>query len=272
MVTYEKITAILIIALVAALTIAFQALRVVDVLASVTEIWIWIAAVLLGIAANLLTRGVSIGNHQKTEPAKPAGPVQIESGGVTKSGEQYVVTSKALAGVDFYPSREELPSLKRVLERAKAEIFLLGFSLETVGTQNRDTIRSLLLSGVRIIFLVLSPTSSLVNPVEEAFSAASIAKAIERVVDELNNIRSGLPVSNRNLLEIRTHDLVPVHNIIAVDPNSDNGLIRAETYLYGQSSRSWISVDVLKKENPELFMKYWNSYKFVFDRSKPLST
>jgi len=208
--------------------------------------------------------------HEATQPASPR---LVESGTLItpKSSEPIIVTSKLLAGVDFYPSRGELPSLERLLGSAKTEVYLLGFSLETVGTQNRDTIRSLLLSGVRIVFIVLAPTSPLVNPVEQAFSAASITKAIDRVVDELNNIRSGLPKRHQNLLEIRTHDLVPIHNIIAIDPSSDKAVIRVESYLYGESSRSWVTLEVKKSENLTLFTKYWNSYKFVLDRSKLLS-
>jgi hypothetical protein len=37
-------------------------------LASVTEIWIWIAAILLGIAANLLTKNISLAKSAAKEP------------------------------------------------------------------------------------------------------------------------------------------------------------------------------------------------------------
>jgi hypothetical protein len=48
--TYEKIVAILLIALVGAITIALQALKVIDISGSLTDIWILVAAILLGVA------------------------------------------------------------------------------------------------------------------------------------------------------------------------------------------------------------------------------
>lgn len=53
-------TGLLLVALVGAITIALQALKVIDILADLTDLWIWIAAILLGIACGLLTRGIKL--------------------------------------------------------------------------------------------------------------------------------------------------------------------------------------------------------------------
>jgi hypothetical protein len=64
----------LLIALVGAITIALQALKVIDVLTNLTDIWFWIAAVMLGIAANLLTKGITIG-EKKPKPPEGVSPI-----------------------------------------------------------------------------------------------------------------------------------------------------------------------------------------------------
>jgi hypothetical protein len=72
------------------------------------------------------------------------------------------------------------------------------------------------------------------------------------------------------LLDIRTHDLLPMHTIIAIDAKSEIGLLNVEYYVYGTDSQSWISLRISKKNAPHLFEKYWKSYEYVHNRSRDI--
>ncbi len=172
----------------------------------------------------------------------------------------------------FYASRDELNekcSLKDFLRSAKYEIHLLGFSLETISTQNRDTIKQLLKDGKSIKFLVFrpDPDSKLIGDVETALGSASIAKALSRSLDELCRMKQELVWTERERLEIKTYGLIPIHNIVAIDPASDEGVIRVENYQYDTASRSWVTIEISKRNHRDLFEKYWNSYRFVYEKS-----
>jgi hypothetical protein len=100
--TYQRIIAILLIALVGAMTVALQVLKMIDVLASVTEIWIWIAAILLGIASNLLTKGITVG--QKGQ--------QLPSGESIGSSSAIPSIEEAKEGSDISETEPKLAYLK----------------------------------------------------------------------------------------------------------------------------------------------------------------
>jgi len=74
--TYQRITALLLIALVGVVTLALQAWKVIDILANLTDIWLWVGASLLGIAFGLLTRGIKI-TERGAIREKPSAKIEV---------------------------------------------------------------------------------------------------------------------------------------------------------------------------------------------------
>ena len=110
--------------------------KVIDILASITDIWIWIGAGYIGLSFGLITR------KRKQEKENHREPI------------------KGNLGIEFFNSREELRKkypLENLLSQAKHRIVILGGSLEYIAIQNRNTIRNILERGINIEFLLQNP-------------------------------------------------------------------------------------------------------------------
>jgi hypothetical protein len=53
---YAKTTGLLLLVVIGLVSTILQIAKVIDIIASITDIWIWIAAVLIGVAFGLITR------------------------------------------------------------------------------------------------------------------------------------------------------------------------------------------------------------------------
>lgn len=168
---------------------------------------------------------------------------------------------------EFYSSRKELPPPEDFLKSAKDEIDLMGFSLWDIVVQNRGTITDLLKQGKHIRFILLDPNSVDVKRFEDAIVDADIKGQIQKSLEQLHKLKQSLSDTERGRLDVRTHDLLPFHTIMAIDAKSDSGVLRVEYYVYGTDSRSWISLGISKKNQPQLFEKYWKSYEYVHEHS-----
>jgi hypothetical protein len=176
---------------------------------------------------------------------------------------------------EFYSSRKELEhahALEDFLRSAKDEIDLMGFSLWDIVVQNRKTIIDLLKQGKHIRFILLSPTSVDVKRFEDAIVDADIKGQIEKSLEQLRKLKQSLSDLEKGRLDVRTHDLLPFHTIVAVDAKSDSGLLNVEYYIYGTDSQPWISLRISKKNQPQLFEKYWKSFEYVHERSRDIET
>lgn len=239
--------------------------------------WIMEGILLTGAVTLVLVIAVTVWQHyglqvvrkKAVKTTEPPSPRYVESGTpIIPNGRPIILTSQLLAGVDFYPSRKELPPIEDFLRTAKSSVDLLGFTLENIAVQNRETLRSLLKEHKHIRFILLNPRSELVGKVEGAVTSLTLGKSIERSLEELQELKDSLSNIDRGYLDIRTHDLLPMHTIVAIDGESEAGVMNVEYYVYGTDSRAWPSLRISRKLQTELFEKYWKSYKYVWDRSK----
>jgi hypothetical protein len=99
---------------------------------------------------------------------------------------------------------------------------------------------------------------------------ADIKGQIQKSLEQLRKLKQSLSDLERGRLDVRTHDLLPFHTIVAVDAKSDSGLLNVEYYIYGTDSQPWISLRISKKNQPQLFEKYWKSYEYVHERSRDI--
>jgi hypothetical protein len=271
---YRKITGCLIVALVIAVTIILTLLGRFDIMASIGDIWIWVAAVLLGYASNLLTKPKPLKRElEVTEPVKPAlTPRYVESGTpiIPKTGEPIILTSKLLAGIEFYPSRKELPSIESVIETAKSSVDVLAFTVEHWADEAGPIAKSVGddVHVKHFRFILLSPASRFMKEAVELNKRTTIPNRISESLDKLQKIKNGLNDIQRSRLDIRIHDSLPIHSMIAVDAESDSGLIYVENYIHNSAPGQWATLRISKKEQDTLFQKYWQDYQYVRERSK----
>jgi hypothetical protein len=215
-------------------------------------------------------QGIEITKHEST---KPSSPRYVESGTpiIPKNGEPIILTSQLLAGMDFYPSRKELQTqapIEDVIKSARSSVDLLGFTIESWSVGVRDTIRKSLKDGKRFRFIILSPAFKSMKEADDLNQRINLQGRISESLRMLQTIKSELSDVERGRLDIRIHDLLPIHSIVATDAESENGVIYIEYYVYGTDSRSWVTLCISRKEQGALFGKYWQSYKYVWERSK----
>jgi hypothetical protein len=236
----------------------------------------WLVLAFVGLTAFPLWVGYQFAiwrNKKKHEPTKPSIPRYVESGTpiIPKNGEPIILTSKLLAGMDFYPSRKELQTqapIEDVIKGARSSVDLLGFTIESWSVGVRDAIRKSLKDGKHFRFILLSPASKSIKEADDLNQRINLQGRISESLRMLQTIKSELPDVERGRLDIRIHDLLPIHSIVAIDAESESGVIYVEYYMYGTDSRSWVTLSISKKEQGALFDRYWQSYKYVWERSK----
>jgi hypothetical protein len=171
--------------------------------------------------------------------------------------------------VNFFASRKELPPLEDFLSSAKSEVDVLAFSIETVAVVNKDIIVRLLIEGKHLRFILLNPSSVLIPKLQASMTQppVDIKARVEATLKELKGIKDNLPDIQKGRLDIRTHDIMTFHSILAIDAHTDDGVINVESFIYGKDNRSYPSLRIGKREQPQLFEKFWQSYEYVRERS-----
>jgi len=170
---------------------------------------------------------------------------------------------------DSIQTRKELP-LATFLSEARSRICFLGLSLDNLSSENMGEVRGMLKRGVHITFLVLSPSSPLITEVERAVGASNLVDTLNASLGILHRIRNELSDPERDRLEVRTYDLMPLNSMVCLDPNSGDAAIQVEYFLHGTDPQSRPCHIITKKEQAELFSKHWDSYLFILERSKDI--
>jgi len=270
----RPIQGFLIIALAILLTVILQQAGVINILASFTDIWIWLVLLpMLSFGFGLIGWGTAKERVKKAE--QRVSPVSVESGTtIIPSGEPIILTSKLLAGMEFYPSRKELQTqapIEDIIKSARSSVDLLGFTIESWSVGVRDTIRESLRSDKHpkhFRFILLSPASKFLKEADELNQRINLPTRISESLEMLQRIKNELSAVQRGRLDIRIHDSLPIHSIVAVDAESESAVIYVEYYMHGVDSRSWVTLRISKKEQGALFDRYWQSYRYVWERSK----
>jgi hypothetical protein len=249
--------------------------------ATSTQGYLGLAAIIVAtiLACYLGYRGykwVSAANQAMQEiKTKPVGRTRsVESGSTfIPGGEPITVTSKLLAGLEFYPSRKELPSIEGVIETAKSSVDVLAFTVEhwadAAGPIAKAVGDDAHIKHFR--FILLNPESRFMKEVVELNKRTTIPDRISESLDKLQKIKNGLNDIQKGRLDIRIHDSLPIHSIIAIDAESDSGLIYVENYIHDSAPRQWVTLRISRKEQGELFQKYWQGYQYIWERSKAWS-
>ncbi|MCX6660165.1 MAG: hypothetical protein NTX81_07290, partial [Candidatus Bathyarchaeota archaeon] len=169
-------------------------------------------------------------------------------------------------GIQLYPF-DRLPQL---LSKAKEEVAFLGVSLEKISGNIRK-IEQLLTKGIRVSFLVLDilepDNVKLAMNVEDVGSSANLSGIKGDLLGVLCKTRSRLPEETKKRFEIKKYGIFPLHSMILIDPDADDGLILHEPHLYDTEPALRDHFLIPRKKNEATFQKYLKSYRFVLDKS-----
>ncbi len=67
----------------------------------------------------------------------------------------------------------------------------------------------------------------------------------------------------RSRLIIRTYDRTPILSMIVIDPNTEGAIMQVGTYLSGTDPSFRFQILLSKKDEEEVFEKYWAEYKLI---------
>ncbi len=251
--SYRNLTAILAIALVVAVSVILQAFKVIDILANLTDLWIWIAAAILGSAFALLTSRFKIADGDKAqEPSAPyPRPLGLE-----------ILTREQL---------DRARSFKEYLLSAKSALFLSAINGGGFMHQS-DTFKELLRrKDFRITILVVRRDPTMMQLNERTFDSPGVEGVWKGALATFNGIKTDkeLGEDERNRFLIKTHDLLPLESMVIIDPESEDGKMQVETYVYGKATPSRPNIALTKRDQRDLFEVYWESYEWALRKSKP---
>jgi hypothetical protein len=242
---YAKITGVLLFVIIGLVTAILQLTKVINILTNLTDIYIWIAAAVIGLAFGLIVR-----NRNQS-----------------KNGSQEVNKTEKAQSTQFYACREELPKLGEFLSDAKQEIWFIGVSNEKLIGQSADAFRKALMRGVSTKFLFLAPESTISGKWDEEMISAT-RKATEAAIDRLCKIKKTLQESEKAKLEIWLYDLIPFNSFIVLDPRTSDAKIQVDLYLYNTEAELRPSIIISKKEQENLYMRYFQSFEFIMKNCK----
>jgi hypothetical protein len=150
--------------------------------------------------------------------------------------------------------------LEDFLKKSKKEIYIFGITLEeTLSGEYDETFKKLLKSKdiERIRFLISNPDNSqLVKLMTELVDTdiTTISSSLNRIKE----FRAKLG-EEKEKLEIRIFDGIPVQSIFILDPESKKGIMRYEPYLYGIQKGRRRLYELRKKKDKLLFEACYES-------------
>jgi hypothetical protein len=290
----EVSVGILMLVVVALVAVVLQLLEAIDILANLTDIFVWIAAAVISIAIGLIFRGSSAPKQElkppeKREATQPASSIPIRSGGIIapKGGEPLMVTVIG-SGLEVYTRAEveEKYPFDRFVSQVKhgGELVIMvgAFSVLRYKT---DTIKRLITEkNVTVTILLLAPTIKKTVP---AF-VPSIKKVLDAEIDIIYQIERDFKWQNliadiqqtlillcklrielkelKNHLIVRAYDRTPTLSMIVIDPNTEGAIMQVGTLLSGTDASARFQIILSKKTKPEVFGKYWDEYLLIRDK------
>lgn len=162
-------------------------------------------------------------------------------------------------GIQYYTSRAEI-SLENLLSQAKKSVEMLALSFYNVTMNHISLIEQLIKNNVTVTFLVLDPSSIVVEERKKDFREGEELKHhIERTLINLCKLRRTLSENHRPNLRILTHQAYSSESIIIID----DGLIKVEEYGSLVDPHDRHSRLAFKRDNPEFFKRYYDYYHSI---------
>lgn len=142
------------------------------------------------------------------------------------------------------------------IEDAKTEIDICALGLTGFRDQHEDLIRKKLKQGVKIRILAPSPTSPFLSQIdnEEQEKVGKTKDNIERLIKWVSQIKETIPESNKDLLQVKVHSLLPPSSYMRVDNSMFTG-----PNMYGKRSQQTISFSFVEGEALNIYKKLFNT-------------
>jgi len=167
-------------------------------------------------------------------------------------------------GIEIYRNNDELPPLSTLFSKAKTRVNILAIDAGVVTKKSYPDFIELLKKGIIVRFVLLDEDAKpLLDEVTKAWPFAG--KAFDVLQESLRMLcqikKEVLKEVPKAKLEIKFVNLLPIHSMIIIDPESEHAFIQVTNYHY--NIHSWVSLAFSRIDQPELFQSYLKSYQYV---------
>lgn len=163
------------------------------------------------------------------------------------------------------------------MKSARKDVIEVGVSLRTFANyftgrpsgEFRVHIIELLQIGVRFKCYLLDPKSKSAEMYSQDRAEKNLISNIQDSIEQLGNQVDEFALLNlKGSLEIYVYDRLPYFYLLCVDPTSKNAKMAASHYMPGVLRADTPVIQFSKSSNPELFIKYWNSFQNLTDNAQ----
>lgn len=173
-------------------------------------------------------------------------------------------------------------ALDDLLDEAKQDVYVLGIDCNAIASPPNivsDYIRKKDEENPNQKFafhcLLLDPDSDYLKPSSKLYAETTIISEESKRSIETNRIllcrkkaRPKREGKDPNRLEIRFYDRPLLHTAVVIDPESPTAKIQIESFLFMNDTEDRPSILVSKAEQPQLYEKYYKSFKHVLQTSR----
>ncbi|MGA2198466.1 MAG: hypothetical protein ABSG45_00865 [Nitrososphaerales archaeon] len=171
-----------------------------------------------------------------------------------------------LRGIDLYRTPAERDTKPPLFLSAESHVYILAIDGGMLVMKFYAEILDMCRKGKVFEFLLLDNKSKFLDGVEDCWSFMGDSHTVLATsLETLSNIRKEIPSSSRTNLQVKFYDLLPIHSMTIIDPESDDAEMQVTLHRY--DTHNWSFLRISKREQPDLFKSYWDSYRFVEAKS-----
>jgi len=185
----------------------------------------------------------------------------------------------------FYPAgRLTIQQKVEFINSAQHEVIELGVRLNTFTNyflsrsrrEFRMHIENLLANNVNLKLYLLDPESNVANlyfndRVRHQKSEAKSIQTIREVIERLRLIQEQLLKNDRpGKLQVFSYKHIPYAHFLIIDGDRRYGKLMTSPYLYATPRADCPVLEVHRPANPDLFKRYWSSFKAMAQDARQL--
>jgi hypothetical protein len=159
----------------------------------------------------------------------------------------------------FLKRRKDFPRMEQLISEARSEIWVAGVTLDTMATLAR-TFESKVQQGFHVRLLALSPEGDAL-PLASQYHASSPEFTATRIKSNLATLASRLASGKDGLVEIRVIDRVFPTGYFIADPNSPQGQMIVQLYLYNIDAEEAPLFKLSRADDPRWFSLYMRQFE-----------
>ena len=168
-------------------------------------------------------------------------------------------------GIQKYENRDDLPKLNQLIANATKTVDMSALSYYLMILDHSNVIKKALKKGIKFTLLILDANSKEVEKYSQTLENGKYLKQhINSTLEILCELKKEL---NKDNLTIKTYDSFQKHNIIIIDKDTENALVKVEYYNF-DNPKTRPNKITYKVDNPDFYESSLMDYNELLEKSK----